>query len=721
MKEYVEWLKDDNDDLHDISRYTLDSWLKLEKRKETIDNETKFVAPEILKNILKSKSIFDQVEGRDMGNARLRSNPFEKIGSAIFMNRAAVKMANMDSLLDYMFTSPKDMDGQPLVRGNGLFYFADVCAGPGGFSEYILWRKKWEAKGFGFTLKTDEKKVDGKIVQQNNDFKLDSFLAGTPETFDPFYGVTNDGNIFVPENIDAFMDYVMKQTDSGVHLMMADGGFDVSGKENIQEIMSKQLYLCQCIMALAIVREKGHFVTKLFDLFTPFSVGLVYLMYKCFEEIAIIKPNTSRPANSERYLVCKWKRPNTDTIHRHLFEINRAMYEHTDSSAEVMELVSHKVLVGDKAFFNYIYNSNNRIGQNQIIGLVKIAAFYKDTNLYEDKQVEIRKECLSLWKVPEDMRRNPTANESYETLCKNLLGSWDKEFEFLKHREKLLHYKNSLPSHFLDVHDWHFVAVDSSEDCDKSIRTIFLSRGGRDVVMYNPKNDSWNDCPISFELCPNTLLLGEIVTEFQGEGQSQIKSYAFHIIDGIVLGGIDIRSINITKRLEMCQRFAESLNKPCKTIKTNDRDERTIPIRCKQLFNFSEFERFFGRLSFRRLKDNRVRLGYELRNKIGPGQFFVPRGLLFLKSTKQHLQKIFSKTHKHYYYYDHITKNVFYPDSISNPDRIFASFKSTFLSRKLWEWEMRDQVTENYTNPCPEEKEIYRLDFNEFLANKIAC
>ena len=34
-----------------------------------------------------------------------------------------------------------------------ILYFADICAGPGGFSEYVFWRKKWHAKGFGFTLK----------------------------------------------------------------------------------------------------------------------------------------------------------------------------------------------------------------------------------------------------------------------------------------------------------------------------------------------------------------------------------------------------------------------------------------------------------------------------------------------------------------------------------------------------------------------------------------
>lgn len=63
-----------------------------------------------------------------------------------------------------------------MIHQNQLLYFADVCAGPGGFSEYVLWRKKWLAKGFGFTLKGD------------CDFKLCDFFAGSPETFEPFYG-----------------------------------------------------------------------------------------------------------------------------------------------------------------------------------------------------------------------------------------------------------------------------------------------------------------------------------------------------------------------------------------------------------------------------------------------------------------------------------------------------------------------------------------------------
>ena len=46
----------------------------------------------------------------------------------------------------------------------------------------------------------------------------------------------------------------------------------------------------------------GHFLCKLFDVFTPFSVGCVYLMYRAFKHVCIFKPVTSRPANSERYV-----------------------------------------------------------------------------------------------------------------------------------------------------------------------------------------------------------------------------------------------------------------------------------------------------------------------------------------------------------------------------------------------------------------------------------
>jgi len=68
-------------------------------------------------------------------SARVRANPFETLRSVFFMNRAALKMANLDAILSFGLTSPKTANGAKLVGDKELFYFADVCAGPGGFSE----------------------------------------------------------------------------------------------------------------------------------------------------------------------------------------------------------------------------------------------------------------------------------------------------------------------------------------------------------------------------------------------------------------------------------------------------------------------------------------------------------------------------------------------------------------------------------------------------------
>lgn len=94
------------------------------------------------------QTIFDSLDDEDLRRARSRSNPYETIASVIFLNRAAVKMANMDAVFDFIFTKPKKQNSrESALDSRELLYFADVCAGPGGFSEYVLFRRGWRAKG----------------------------------------------------------------------------------------------------------------------------------------------------------------------------------------------------------------------------------------------------------------------------------------------------------------------------------------------------------------------------------------------------------------------------------------------------------------------------------------------------------------------------------------------------------------------------------------------
>lgn len=705
IRETYSFISDYSDDLETKSLDEIKAWMAEGPKKLTIEDETNFCDPEVLGYVLEQKTVFDNLGAEDMRNARTRSNPFETINNAIFLNRAAVKMANLDALFDFMFTNPKDEDGADLVKEHELLYFADVCAGPGGFSEYVLWRKNWHAKGFGFTLKCE------------NDFKLDKFLAGHPETFDTYYGIKGDGNVYDPDNIESLTDYVLKQTTVGVHFMMSDGGFSVEGQENVQEILSKQLYLCQCLTALSIVRVDGHFVTKLFDLFTPFSVGLIYLMYKCFKQVCIVKPNTSRPANSERYLVCKWKKPNTDAIRQYMFDVNLFIYENANTDLDVIELVPYDIIRNDDEFFRYIYESNNTIGQNQVAALLKIAHYSKDSKLREPRQEELKVESLRIWQIPNQMRTAQTKIAT-EQLFQNLLKNWYAEKEFFGAIERPIQTKTKFHDIFFDKNDWSFVPVDVVENSGKTIRTFFMSRGNSDVFKYTEHNIWAPLNEIFVEIAPNTLFYGEIVKELTGEGGAQTMVYALHIIDGIILGGVDIRNYNLEKRNRMCRKFADALNKPQKVIGINsDRAQCSASIRCKTLLPLLELRRFFGSLNSYRLKDNKQRLGLLVRDIMNPNRFYVPRGILLFKHLKPNLCRRFDHRKQEHFFTDLQAKKDFRLQDIKDPNVIYSSFKSTFSHRRLWKWEDPRQVDESIDESIRSPDLIYRVDFERFIYN----
>ncbi|CAL1265972.1 unnamed protein product [Larinioides sclopetarius] len=497
IKEEVCWMPDL--DLKSLKLSQLCKWMAEGKKIETIAGETEFCDPDILKKVIAYKSVFDNLEPEEMRKARTRSNPFETIRGGIFLNRAAMKMANIDAMFDFMFTDPKDVYGKSTVGENELLYFADVCAGPGGFSEYVLWRKKWECKGFGFTLKGQ------------NDFKLEDFFAGPPETFEPYYGEDGDGDIYSPRNLKSFQKFVRSNTEGkGVHFMMADGGFSVEGRENEQEILSKRLYLCQFLCALLILRKGGHFVCKLFDLFTAFSVGLVYLMCMAFEKICIFKPNTSRPANSERYIICKWLKEDIKDIADYMFEVNEKLgkYSSTTSDADIVEVVPLEVLKENEEFYDYIVTSNDKLGTNQIIHLDKIRVFAQNTNLHEEKQSDIRKECLALWKVPDKARSAPPRCEpgiAYKQLMQG---------------ENLSYINNSpgpLTPNLLKkldrIFDYHCVVCGET----KIPPSLFIGLGKSNIYQYDPNSSKWLKLELVLELPANTLFYGELIQELKGE------------------------------------------------------------------------------------------------------------------------------------------------------------------------------------------------------------
>ncbi|XP_043251108.1 cap-specific mRNA (nucleoside-2'-O-)-methyltransferase 1 [Colletes gigas] len=665
VQEHMEWLASQNIELP--TREKLETWLQLGPKKVSIDGETLFCSRDIVTNIINSKTVFNNLDRVEMRRARTRSNPYETIRGSIFLNRAAVKMANMDSACNFMFTNPQGL------QNNELLYFADVCAGPGGFSEYVLWKKKWHAKGFGFTLKNE------------NDFKLDDFYAGPCETFHPYYGPKENGDVYDPSNQDAFRELIMTHTNGkGVHFMMSDGGFSVEGQENVQEILSKQLYLCQCLVALMIVREKGHFVTKLFDIFTPFSAGLVYLMYHCFEKICIFKPNSSRPANSERYLICKKKRPGTEIITQYLKHINHLILT-KDENNDVLQLVQFEELEREQRFLQYLRESNNSLGKKQIIGLRKIAAFCENSTLVEVTQADMRKECLKYWKLPEEGRtipRHMKPQDKVKTLLKNVTKFLSKSATKLTVDNKTI----------LNVpYNWFCVPCGTGgpyDDPNKNA-TFYLGMGRSKVYRY--VRGSWMHVDdISLELPPDTLIYAEVVYEKRKESKQLQKVLALHIIDAFYLGNEDVSHRYLRDRHKLARKFCEALWKPD--------GNKYARIRTKELILVNQNIDDKLQVKQRIMKNNLQASVYEfaempLEGHSPPNEkpYFILNSIMFLKNTAAPWNRHGSKTYRITYLYNPETRNTSFDRT--RPTSAEAGFIETFENRVIWYWPNDKKLT----------------------------
>ena len=172
-----------------------------------------------------------------------------------------------------------------------------IAEGPGGFIEATI--NYCRVNGINIdgidaiTLKEDNKDVPNwnmgqKMIKDNN--------------INIHYGKDGTGNIYTIQNI---LDFVIKVGKNTVDIVTADGGFDYSIDYNKQEQLSYRLFLCEMIIAVSIQKPGGMYIFKIFDISTPFTIQLLYILYKSYDNLSITKPYTSRMANSEKYVLCR--------------------------------------------------------------------------------------------------------------------------------------------------------------------------------------------------------------------------------------------------------------------------------------------------------------------------------------------------------------------------------------------------------------------------------
>jgi cap2 methyltransferase len=92
----------------------------------------------------------------------------------------------------------------------------------------------------------------------------------------------------------------------GANLYTSDVGIEIDKADlNRQEELTAFVNYGQVLTGLLSLALGGTLITKQFTFYTPFSRSLIAIVASLFDETYIIKPKTSRPTNSEVYLVGK--------------------------------------------------------------------------------------------------------------------------------------------------------------------------------------------------------------------------------------------------------------------------------------------------------------------------------------------------------------------------------------------------------------------------------
>ena len=110
---------------------------------------------------------------------------------------------------------------------------------------------------------------------------------------------TNNGDATIIDNL---LDWESRLNHS-IDIYSHDAGIDVSDDFNNQEIANAKLHLGCALAGFMTLAPKGIFIAKQYTFFETLTWNLILIYASMFDKFYMCKPLTSRPFNSEIYLI----------------------------------------------------------------------------------------------------------------------------------------------------------------------------------------------------------------------------------------------------------------------------------------------------------------------------------------------------------------------------------------------------------------------------------
>lgn len=354
--------------IHNNTNVNIDaSNLKLSLNYKNISNQ--ICSFSLLKYLIETKKKIDTVSYL-WDSVKIYTNPFEFIHTNVPntslsvskykpISRAFFKLLEIYNLFNVL-----DYD-----RPINTFHLAE---GPGGFIEATMFlRNNKNDNYYGMTLIDKHNSVPGwkkskKFLEKFQNINLEGGLDGT-------------GDLFNEENFK----FCSIKYGNKLDIITGDGGIDFSDDYNDQENLASRLIITQIFYALSMQKVGGTFVLKMFDVFNKCSVDAIYLLSLFYKKIYIVKPYTSRYANSEKYVVClDFIKPLTTPLKMKFWSILKILKSIDFNTYNISSILDIK---HNLYFMNNIEEINIILGQRQIENILFTIKMIKNKDKYNER------------------------------------------------------------------------------------------------------------------------------------------------------------------------------------------------------------------------------------------------------------------------------------------------------------------------------------------------
>jgi len=338
-----------------------------------------FLSFSLSKYLSSMKKKIDQY-GMEWDNYKKFTNPYEFIHTIIpSKNKSVSKHKPLSrsyfKMIEIMNLLKMNINEEYPIKS---FHLAE---GPGGFIEALLQtRNNKDDFYIGMTIINDNDtnvpgwKKSNVFLNKNKNVCIEKASDGT-------------GDIL---NIDNFK-YCYDKYKNSMDIITADGGFDFSHDFNNQEINISNLLFGQIAYAIIMQKSGGSFILKIFDSFMHHTVDLLYLLSSFYQKVYIIKPNTSRYANSEKYIVCKGFIFNNNSEYYY-----NIFYEPFKNMLINKDKYIHRFLSADLSLFftSKLQEYNAIFGQQQLENIYNTFAIINNKNKFEKYSNNIKNNII---------------------------------------------------------------------------------------------------------------------------------------------------------------------------------------------------------------------------------------------------------------------------------------------------------------------------------------